>query len=162
MVHTGTAVEIAKAIVRSASPDARVALWEALTKGISEARDSMRVTGSAMPWEQDEEITVIAWADLQDVVCDCLNSVILDSGERRRLAQVAIRAAGEITAEAVGSTRPLKAGRYGIRVCARPGCGQRFTAKSPRHIWHSSTCRAAAHKAARRAAERATGQAPAT
>ena len=151
-----TAIEIAKAIVRSAHPDSRYRLWEALIKGIDEAKDSARVTGEALPWETPGEIAYIGWPDFQDAVADALNIVVEEVSERRRLVYVARDAYNDLTAR--GTARPLRAGKYGVRVCARPGCGQRFTAKSSRHIWHSASCRASAHKAARRAAEAATGE----
>jgi hypothetical protein len=155
-----TAIDIAKSIVRSARPEHRYSLWEALTKGIDAARQEARESGNAMPWETTEEIGWISWADFQGAVADALMG-LEEVSERRRLVYVAKDAYDGLTARG-SSTRPLKAGRYGIRVCARPGCGVRFTAKTPRHIWHNASCRASAHKEARRAAEAATGVVPVT
>jgi hypothetical protein len=151
------ATEIAKAIVRSARPEDRYGLWEALTRGIDAARQEARESGTAMPWETREEIDCISWTDFQDAVADALMG-LEEVSERRRLVYTAKKAYEDITTR--GTTKPLKAGKYGVRVCARPGCGQRFTAKTPRHIWHSSTCRSLAHKA-RQVAEQAGSTSPA-
>jgi hypothetical protein len=155
------AIGMAKAIVGSARPSDRYSLWGALSGGIDAARQEARESGSAMPWETREEIGWIAWEDLQSAIADALMG-LEEISERRRLVYVAKGAYEDLRAEGGGTTRPLRAGKYGIRVCARPGCGQRFAAKSSRHIWHSSTCRATAHKAARRAAEREAGEVPVT
>jgi NADH pyrophosphatase NudC (nudix superfamily) len=121
-----------------------VSLWAALIKGVDEARESMRASGTAMPWEQAEEITVISWADFQEAVGDSLNAVIIETGERRRLAAVGIKAAEEATAKGIGITRPLKAGRYGIRHCAR--CGNPFTPRVKTATYCCPACRVAMYK----------------
>jgi len=138
-----TAIEIAKAIVRSAHPEDRYTIWERLGKGIDAARQEARESGNAMPWETPAEIGWISWSDFQDAVAAALTMVVEEVPERRRLVYVAKRAYDEITARGTRTTvgKPTK---FGYRVCAREGCGVRFAAKSQRHIWHSATCRATA------------------
>jgi hypothetical protein len=138
------AIDIAKAIVRSACPSDRYRLWEALSKGIDAARQEARESGTAMPWETREEIGWIAWEDLQSAIAGALMG-LEEVSERRRLVYAAKGAYEGLIAEGSG-TRPLKAGRYGIRVCARPGCGRKFAARNRTHSFCSGTCRAQAFK----------------
>jgi hypothetical protein len=141
------ALEISKAVVRAARREDRFDLWKMLEDGIEAAKEAAQREGDAWPWENPEDVQAIEWKDAQGTLEDAIGT-IGEPAERVKLVRAAGRAYEELTAKGAG--RPIKAGRYGIRVCARPSCGTRFAAKSPRHIWHSSTCRAAAFKEAER------------
>jgi hypothetical protein len=159
LIAVSTATDMFKAMVRAAAREDRWRLWTTFDAGLGMAKDKARESGDALPWEDADLVTMVQAKDVQQVMEDTLLACIEEPQERIRILQPAIPVYERSLAS--GNGKPIKSTRYGIRVCARPGCNQRFAAKSPRHIWHSSTCRAAAHKAAQRGYERDQENVPA-
>ena len=151
LCETRLVTGICKAIVRAARPQDRWGLWAIFERGIEGAQEDAQRTGRAgMPWELVEEVSYITWQAVQDVLQEALLT-LPEVEERQRLVRVAAKAFDELTVEGTG--KPVMAGRYGIKTCALPGCGQEFAARSRTHAFCSGNHRAVAYK--RRKAARA-------
>jgi hypothetical protein len=142
------AIEISKAVVRAADPQDWWPLWRILEAGLDSARERATQSGTAYPWESLDEVAEIAWSDLERTLHHAIVT-IPDIPVRRRMVEAAAKADAALHKRAGNGGRPIKATRYGIRVCARPGCGKRFAARSPRHIYcpAPSNCRQLAYAA---------------
>ena len=141
---------IAKAVVKAADPARWWPLWRALEQGIDEAREAARTTGDAYPWEDPGEVSHIAWKDFQRTLETAIGGCIPGIPERVRLVEAASKVYEELTAKG-SSGKAIRSTRYGVRVCARPGCGKRFGARSHRHAYCSGACRVGAYEARQRA-----------
>lgn len=142
---------IAKGVVKAADPARWWPLWRALEAGIDEAREAARTTGDAYPWQDPEEVSHIAWSDFQRTLEGAIGGCIESIPERVRLVSAAGKVYEGLVAAKGNGGRPIKSTRYGIKVCARPGCGQRFAARSYRHAYCSERCRVRAYEARQRA-----------
>ena len=92
----------------------------------------------------------ITWESFQSVLEHAIIATLptnSDIPQRQKLVRAAAAEYEKAMARASNGGRPIKATRFGIRVCAWPPCGVRFAARSYRHTYHSGACRTAAYEA---------------
>lgn len=140
-------VRVAQAAVRAAGEEDRYEMWSAFTAALEEAKQDSQRAGQVMPWESQEEISVITVRGITRAL-EAMISVVDGIGERRRLVMVAARE--DERAEAEGQGKMLRPSRFGIKRCAR--CSKPFRAVSHKHAYCSGACRTAASEA-RKAAD---------
>jgi hypothetical protein len=149
LLAVSTAEEMFKACVRAAHREDRYRLWRAFSQGLEEAQERAQESGDAMPWEDPAAVTVVSAKAIQDVLEGVLIACLPTPAERVRVAKAAFAVYERATAAGSNGAR-IKSTKYGVRVCARPGCGQRFGARNYRHTYCSGACRTGAYEARQR------------